>query len=152
MEGGVGRLRETSPCNPRAALRWVQSLLQEFRDSGRTSWSVPQRSEAHGKPVWLFHPNRVKQLNFPSFQNESELFGRTIRVNLAKPMRIKEGSSRPGEWGDHRFPIMSSSVALVVFLSLLPGSGSWVPLPVNRGSWWARATFVGNKKSLSFSG
>lgn len=33
---------------------------------------------------------------FP-LQNESELFGRTIRVNLAKPMRIKEGSSRPGE-------------------------------------------------------
>ncbi|NWV53369.1 PPIE isomerase, partial [Daphoenositta chrysoptera] len=32
-------------------------------------------------------------------QNESELFGRTIRVNLAKPMRIKEGSSRP-VWSD----------------------------------------------------
>ncbi|TRZ01900.1 hypothetical protein DNTS_014860 [Danionella cerebrum] len=29
--------------------------------------------------------------------NESELFGRTIRVNIAKPMRIKEGSSRPEE-------------------------------------------------------
>ncbi|KAK3592067.1 hypothetical protein CHS0354_019323 [Potamilus streckersoni] len=26
--------------------------------------------------------------------NESELFGRTIRVNLAKPMKMKEGSSR----------------------------------------------------------
>ncbi|XP_050401459.1 peptidyl-prolyl cis-trans isomerase E isoform X1 [Patella vulgata] len=26
--------------------------------------------------------------------NESELFGKTIRVNLAKPMRIKEGASR----------------------------------------------------------
>lgn len=36
-------------------------------------------------------------LCFFSLQNESELFGRTIRVNLAKPMRIKEGSSRPGE-------------------------------------------------------
>ncbi|NXU36100.1 PPIE isomerase, partial [Drymodes brunneopygia] len=33
------------------------------------------------------------------FGNESELFGRTIRVNLAKPMRIKEGSSRP-VWSD----------------------------------------------------
>uniref|UniRef100_G3X115 Peptidyl-prolyl cis-trans isomerase E n=4 Tax=Sarcophilus harrisii TaxID=9305 RepID=G3X115_SARHA len=31
--------------------------------------------------------------------NESELFGRTIRVNLAKPMKIKEGSSRP-VWSD----------------------------------------------------
>uniref|UniRef100_A0A8C2F8T2 PPIase cyclophilin-type domain-containing protein n=1 Tax=Cyprinus carpio TaxID=7962 RepID=A0A8C2F8T2_CYPCA len=30
-------------------------------------------------------------------KNEPELFGRTIRVNTAKPMRIKEGSSRPGE-------------------------------------------------------
>ena len=29
-------------------------------------------------------------------QNESELFGRTIRVNLAKPMKAKEGSARPG--------------------------------------------------------
>lgn len=29
------------------------------------------------------------------FQNDSELFGRTIRVNLAKPQKIKEGSSRP---------------------------------------------------------
>ncbi|NWY53065.1 PPIE isomerase, partial [Chionis minor] len=37
-------------------------------------------------------------LFFP-LQNESELFGRTIRVNLAKPMRIKEGSSRP-VWSD----------------------------------------------------
>uniref|UniRef100_A0A1B6F4F8 Peptidyl-prolyl cis-trans isomerase E n=1 Tax=Cuerna arida TaxID=1464854 RepID=A0A1B6F4F8_9HEMI len=27
--------------------------------------------------------------------NDSELYGRTIRVNLAKPQRIKEGSSRP---------------------------------------------------------
>ncbi|KAJ8779429.1 hypothetical protein J1605_012313 [Eschrichtius robustus] len=40
--------------------------------------------------------------------NESELFGRTIRVNLAKPMRIKEGSSRPGEWEQYRCPITSS--------------------------------------------
>lgn len=37
---------------------------------------------------------------FSPLQNESELFGRTIRVNLAKPMRIKEGSSRPGELGN----------------------------------------------------
>ncbi|XP_074106723.1 peptidyl-prolyl cis-trans isomerase E isoform X1 [Cotesia typhae] len=27
--------------------------------------------------------------------NDSELFGRTIRVNIAKPQRIKEGSSKP---------------------------------------------------------
>uniref|UniRef100_A0A3B4UG18 Peptidyl-prolyl cis-trans isomerase E n=1 Tax=Seriola dumerili TaxID=41447 RepID=A0A3B4UG18_SERDU len=33
------------------------------------------------------------------YSNESELFGRTIRVNIAKPMRIKEGSSRP-VWSD----------------------------------------------------
>ncbi|XP_054393638.1 peptidyl-prolyl cis-trans isomerase E-like isoform X4 [Pongo abelii] len=31
--------------------------------------------------------------------NESELFGWTISVNLAKPMRVKEGSSRP-VWSD----------------------------------------------------
>lgn len=32
-------------------------------------------------------------------QNESELFGRTIRVNLAKPQKAKEGSSR-AVWAD----------------------------------------------------
>ncbi|XP_049863210.1 peptidyl-prolyl cis-trans isomerase E isoform X1 [Schistocerca gregaria] len=31
--------------------------------------------------------------------NDSELFGRTIRVNLAKPQKIKEGSSKP-VWAD----------------------------------------------------
>ncbi|XP_059166979.1 uncharacterized protein LOC131949207 [Physella acuta] len=31
--------------------------------------------------------------------NESELFGRTIRVNLAKPMKIKEGASK-AVWAD----------------------------------------------------
>ncbi|XP_076329810.1 peptidylprolyl isomerase cyclophilin-33 isoform X1 [Tachypleus tridentatus] len=31
--------------------------------------------------------------------NDSELFGRTIRVNLAKPMKIKEGSTR-AVWAD----------------------------------------------------
>ena len=33
------------------------------------------------------------------FQHESELYGRTIRVNLAKPQKVKEGSSRP-VWAD----------------------------------------------------
>ena len=33
------------------------------------------------------------------FQNESEMFGRTIRVNLAKPQKAKEGSSR-AVWAD----------------------------------------------------
>lgn len=32
-------------------------------------------------------------------QNDSELFGRTIRVNIAAPQRIKEGSTRP-VWSD----------------------------------------------------
>ena len=27
--------------------------------------------------------------------NDGELYGRTLRVNLAKPMKIKEGSTRP---------------------------------------------------------
>ncbi|XP_013786126.1 peptidyl-prolyl cis-trans isomerase E-like, partial [Limulus polyphemus] len=31
--------------------------------------------------------------------NDSELFGRTVRVNLAKPMKIKEGSTR-AVWAD----------------------------------------------------
>lgn len=34
--------------------------------------------------------------------NDSELFGRTIRVNIAKPQRIKEGSSKP-VWSDDKW-------------------------------------------------
>ncbi|KAI0210930.1 Peptidyl-prolyl cis-trans isomerase E [Lamellibrachia satsuma] len=34
--------------------------------------------------------------------NDSELFGKTVRVNLAKPMKIKEGSSRP-VWNDDQW-------------------------------------------------
>lgn len=33
-----------------------------------------------------------KQFNL---KNDAELYGRTIRVNIAKPQRIKEGSNRP---------------------------------------------------------
>lgn len=32
-------------------------------------------------------------------KNDSEMFGRTIRVNLAKPQKIKEGSTR-AVWAD----------------------------------------------------
>ena len=38
-------------------------------------------------------------MNFSNFQNDSELFGRTLKVNLAKPLRLKENSSRP-VWAD----------------------------------------------------
>lgn len=38
-------------------------------------------------------------LSFKKLQNDSELFGRTIRVNIAAPQRIKEGSTRP-VWSD----------------------------------------------------
>lgn len=52
------------------------------------------------------------------FQNESELFGRTIRVNIAKPMRIKEGSSRPGDaWK----PLLCRALkSLLWFVTVLP--------------------------------
>ena len=35
-------------------------------------------------------------------QNDSELFGRTLRVNIAKPLRIKENSTRP-VWADEEW-------------------------------------------------
>ena len=38
------------------------------------------------------------------FQNESELFGQTICVTLAKPERVKEDSSRPGMLGQPQTP------------------------------------------------
>ena len=33
------------------------------------------------------------------FQNDSEMFGRTLKVNMAKPLRLKENSTRP-VWAD----------------------------------------------------
>lgn len=50
-------------------------------------------------------------------QNESELFGRTIRVNIAKPMRIKEGSSRPGEGFFFCFDLLLVFLLLFVILT-----------------------------------
>ena len=35
-------------------------------------------------------------------QNDSELFGRTLRVNIAKPLRIKENATRP-VWADEEW-------------------------------------------------
>lgn len=56
-------------------------------------------------------------------QNESELFGRTIRVNIAKPMRIKEGSSRPGDaWTllhNKAFALARTQILASVFLTVL---------------------------------
>jgi len=45
------------------------------------------------------HHITITHFNCSSFKNDSELFGRTIRVNLAKPQKIREGSSRP-VWAD----------------------------------------------------
>ena len=35
---------------------------------------------------------------FLQFQNESELHGRTIRVNIAKPMKFTESSMKAGRY------------------------------------------------------
>lgn len=43
--------------------------------------------------------------------NESELFGRTIRVNLAKPMKSKEGSSR-AVWADDQWLVEHAGATL----------------------------------------
>lgn len=46
---------------------------------------------------WLV---KLEQLLHPNFaQNDSELFGRTLKVNQAKPLRLKENSTRP-VWAD----------------------------------------------------
>lgn len=41
----------------------------------------------------------LSEVIYIGLQNDSELFGRTIRVNIAKPQKIKEGSSKP-VWAD----------------------------------------------------
>lgn len=43
----------------------------------------------------LFKTTLTKVNKTFEFQNDSEIFGRTIRVNLAKPQKIKEGSTKP---------------------------------------------------------
>ena len=40
--------------------------------------------------------------------HDSELFGRTLRVNLAKPLRIKEGATKP-VWADEEWLQMYDS-------------------------------------------
>uniref|UniRef100_A0A2I3RSI4 Peptidylprolyl isomerase E n=1 Tax=Pan troglodytes TaxID=9598 RepID=A0A2I3RSI4_PANTR len=64
-----------------------------------TDIQIPLDYETEKHRGFAFVEFELAELDFQSFQNESELFGRTIRVNLAKPMRIKEGSSRP-VWSD----------------------------------------------------
>ena len=56
---------------------------------------------------------------FLFLQNESELFGRTIRVNIAKPMRIKEGSSRPGDPCNNTGPQGKAGARVLVLLTPL---------------------------------
>ena len=36
------------------------------------------------------------EVNLSDLQDEAELYGRTIRVNMAKPQRLKEGYNKPG--------------------------------------------------------
>lgn len=51
---------------------------------------------ARAPHIHLNITSKIQRLfTFLCGQNEAELVGRTIRVNLAKPQRIKEGSMRP---------------------------------------------------------
>ena len=43
-----------------------------------------------------------------NFQNDSELYGRTLRVNAAKPLRLKESSTRP-VWADDALRVITTS-------------------------------------------
>ncbi|CAH1961934.1 unnamed protein product [Acanthoscelides obtectus] len=52
-------------------------------------------SEKHRGFAFLEFENAEDAAAAIDNMNDSELFGRTIRVNLAKPQKIKEGSTRP---------------------------------------------------------
>jgi peptidyl-prolyl isomerase E (cyclophilin E) len=52
--------------------------------------------------------------------NDSELYGRTLRVNLAKPMKIKEGSSRPVWASDEWLQKYAGQHPKVFFSTFLP--------------------------------
>ncbi|KAK2493529.1 hypothetical protein MC885_011051 [Smutsia gigantea] len=76
-------------------------------------------------------------VEFELAENESELFGRTIRVNLAKPMRIKEGSSRPGERGQPQIPPYTLQRDLGhVFIPV------YLEVDANCRSWWVGVVMV----------
>ena len=46
-------------------------------------------------------------------QNDSELYGRTLRVNAAKPLRLKESSTRPVWADDEWLQKYSGQVSLI---------------------------------------
>ena len=61
------------------------------------------------RSIWL-QRNTMKICMY--VQNDSELFGRTIRVNLAKPMKMKDGvHSRAGEIKNH--PVMACRMTVL---------------------------------------
>uniref|UniRef100_A0A669PMK1 Peptidyl-prolyl cis-trans isomerase E n=1 Tax=Phasianus colchicus TaxID=9054 RepID=A0A669PMK1_PHACC len=90
FRGGALRWRPPSGCCTWAGWRrrWTRRCCTP--PSSRSATSPTSRSR------WTTRPDAAAAIDN---MNESELFGRTIRVNLAKPMRIKEGSSRP-VWSD----------------------------------------------------
>ena len=52
--------------------------------------------------------DRVTSINMNfTLQHDSELFGRTLRVNLAKALRLKEGATKP-VWADEEWLQMHS--------------------------------------------
>ena len=50
-------------------------------------------------------------------QNDSELYGRTLRVNAAKPLRLKESSTRPVWADDEWLQKYSGQVSFYLYLT-----------------------------------
>lgn len=51
--------------------------------------------------------------------HESELYGRTLRCNIAKPNRVKEGSGRAGQSDHNSVLFLRLRWFILVFMSLL---------------------------------
>ncbi len=77
----------------------VRSAFIPFGDLSDVQMPVDYQTEKHrGFAFVEFELQEDAQAAIDNM-NDSELFGRTLKVNLAKPLRLKENSTRP-VWAD----------------------------------------------------
>lgn len=73
----------------------LQAAFIPFGDTVDIEIPLDYETEKHRGFAFIEFENAEDAAAAIDNMNDSELFGRTIRVNLAKPQRIKEGSTRP---------------------------------------------------------
>ena len=85
----------------------LRSAFIPFGDISEVQIPIDYQSEKHRGFAFIEYELPEDAQAAIDNMHESELFGRTLRVNLAKPLRIKEGSTRP-VWQDEEWLQMYS--------------------------------------------